>query len=265
MEPGPDLSLESLVVGGETFPPEVIARWAPGRKMVNAYGPTETTVCATMSAPLAAGKPPAIGTPIWNTRTYVLDEYLKPVPLGVPGELYLAGLGLARGYLNRTGLTAERFVANPYGVSGSRMYRTGDTVRWRADGNLEFISRNDQQIKIRGFRIELGEIEAAFLSHEQVQDAIVIAREDGVLDKQLVAYVIPRHDEAEKDRERALHVAHWQQLYDSYWQATNIQHRLISTLLAGRAAIPVNQLRRRRCASGRKRPSAGCEKWLRVE
>jgi amino acid adenylation domain-containing protein len=182
--PLPDL--RTLVVGGDACPPSLVARWAPGRRMVNAYGPTETTVAATISDPLTGDGPPPIGRPVDGTGVYVLDDDLRPVPDGVPGELYLGGLGLARGYLGRPGLTAERFVANPFGAPGSRMYRTGDLVRRDRAGHLTFLGRVDNQVKIRGYRVELGEVESVLAAHPGVGQVAAAVR-----DGQLVAAVVP--------------------------------------------------------------------------
>jgi pristinamycin I synthase-3/4 len=219
LEEGGELPpLENLIVGSEACSGEMIARWSPGRRLIHAYGPTETTVVSTMSAPLSGNQPPPIGKPIWNTRVYVLHAHLQPVPAGVAGELYIGGLGVARGYLKRPGLTAERFVADPFGPPGTRMYRTGDLVRWRVDGNLEFLGRTDQQVKIRGFRVELGEVAAVLSRHPNVQDSIVVAREDVPGEKKLVGYVIARQTEAEQVQAQAGRIAQWQQLYESYRQ-----------------------------------------------
>ncbi len=185
-----ELPLRTLALVGDACPAGLVARWSQGLRMINGYGPTETTVCATLSAPLSGPATPPIGQPISNLQAYVLDEQLRPVPDETIGELCVAGIALARGYLNRPALTAERFVANPFGVPGARMYRTGDLVRRREDGNLEFVGRADSQVKIRGFRIELGEIEAVLREPAGVRDAVVVAHEDESGQKRLIGYVL---------------------------------------------------------------------------
>ncbi|WP_420076537.1 amino acid adenylation domain-containing protein [Streptomyces sp. JL3001] len=180
-----------LLVGGEACPPTVVERIAPHVTLRNAYGPTETSVCATWSDPLTPGGKPPIGRLLANFRGYVLDAALAPAPVGVTGELYLAGGGLAHGYLGRPGTTAERFVADPYGGPGTRMYRTGDLVRRRPDGTLDYVGRADHQVKLRGFRIEPGEIEATLTRHPVIAQAAVVVTATPTGDRQLTGYVVP--------------------------------------------------------------------------
>jgi amino acid adenylation domain-containing protein len=195
----PDLALRWLILGGEALDPRALRGWFRRRgyarpQVVNMYGITETTVHVTwhLVTPAdlgdAAGSP--IGTRIPDLRTLVLDRALNPVPVGVPGELYVGGPGLARGYLGRPGLTAQRFVPDPFGA-GTRMYRTGDIVRWSESGGLEFVGRIDDQVKIRGYRVEPGEIQAVLMAHPAIRDAVVIVREDSPGDRRLTGYVVP--------------------------------------------------------------------------
>lgn len=173
----------------------------PFPKLVNSYGPTEATVGTTLYFFSDKEETSAlIGRPIGNTQVYVLDRYLQPVPIGVPGELYIGGVNLARGYLSRPDLTAEKFIPNPFHNSKfHRLYKTGDLVRYRPDGNLEFLGRIDDQVKIRGFRVELGEIEAVLSQHPEVLSTAVIAWEDRSGNKRLVAYIVPKQGQIPSD------------------------------------------------------------------
>ncbi|MFC9435702.1 amino acid adenylation domain-containing protein [Nocardia sp. NPDC057030] len=204
MEPDDLEHLRVLSVAGEAATPELIERWSAGRRMVNLYGPTEFSIWATGPAELVAGEPITIGGPIRGAANLVLDTWLRPVPVGVAGELYLAGPALARGYFNRFAMTASRFVADPFGAPGERMYRTGDMVRWvegSAGFELEYLGRSDFQVKIRGLRIELGEIDAVLARDEQVEYAVTIGRAGPAGATVLVSYVLPVEG-AELDTER---------------------------------------------------------------
>ncbi len=192
--------LEAVMVGGETCGAELVASWAPGRRFFNGYGATEHSVRCTAQLCTDATRPPPVGRPIANARLYVLDAGLEPVPTGVAGEVYMAGVGVTRGYLNRAELTAERFVPDPHsGEPGARMYRSGDRGRWLADGTLEFVGRVDFQLKVRGYRIEPGEVEAALLEHPALGDAVVVARGDRAEERYLAAYAVPREGMAAPD------------------------------------------------------------------
>ncbi|AFZ12486.1 amino acid adenylation domain protein [Crinalium epipsammum PCC 9333] len=193
-------ALKTIIIGGESFPANLVAQWGVNRRLFNAYGPTESTVCATLAQLSESNQQPHIGRPIANTQIYILDQQLQLVPVGVPGEMYIGGIGLARGYLNRPDLTAERFIPNPFQAAGEknsdlkstsdRFYKTGDLARYLPDGNIEYLGRIDHQVKIRGFRIELGEIETALLKHPDVREVVVMALPDSRGDKRLVAYIV---------------------------------------------------------------------------
>ncbi|MFD0313291.1 amino acid adenylation domain-containing protein [Streptomyces flavalbus] len=242
----------TLLAGTERVSPELVARYARGRMMFNAYGPTEATTNSTLGRcdpDVPAGAIVPIGVPDPGTRAYVLDAWLRPVPAGVTGELYLGGAGLARGYLGRPGLTAERFVADPFGAPGERLYRTGDLVRRRSDGRLEFLGRADAQVKIRGFRVEPGEIESVLRGHPAVDQVTVVAREDRPGDRRLAAYVVPALDGP------AARVEEWKDVHELLYGAAGTEGAGLRENFAGWNSaydghpLPVAEMREWRTAT----------------
>jgi amino acid adenylation domain-containing protein len=189
-------ALLTIVTAGEACSTELVSRWHKGRRFINAYGPTESTVCATMGQCVDVDQKPSIGRPIDNVQVYLLDEQMQPVPIGVGGELHIGYDGLARGYVNRPELSAEKFIPNPFSDQpGARLYRTGDRARYLPDGQIDFLGRIDHQVKVRGYRIEPGEIEQVFGQFPSVLDIVVVVREDTPGEKRLVAYVVARPEQ----------------------------------------------------------------------
>jgi amino acid adenylation domain-containing protein len=186
--------MKTLIVAGETCSAEIVRKWKKGRRMYNAYGPTETSVCATAGECEGGNRRPDIGEAIKNTNVYILDKEMEIVPVGVSGEIYVGGEGLARGYKGRAEVTADKYRPNPHGGKGERMYATGDIGRRRDDGKIEYIGRKDEQVKVRGFRIETGEIESALIQHEFVRDAVVSLYNAGNGNNQLIGYVVPERE-----------------------------------------------------------------------
>ena len=227
----PDLT--TITVAGEPCPGDVVDRWAKGRRFFNLYGPTEATIWSTVATCIDGRRKPPIGRPIQNHRVYILDHRCRPVPIGVPGEVYIAGAGVARGYLNRQELTAQRFVKlSPNGDGHEeRLYRTGDLARYLPDGEIEFIGRTDHQVKLRGYRIELEEVEAVLQEYPGVQEATVCLRDDGPAGRRLVAYVTPTQrgkddDEATRVALSAEHVSYWQRIYDDLYSEDGSREQL---------------------------------------
>ena len=215
-------ALTTITVAGEPCPASLVDRWAAGRRFFNLYGPTETTIWATYAECNVSAEKPAIGRPIQNTRIYIMDAQGHPVPIGVPGEIWISGAGVASGYLKRPQLTTERFQTIRIGENSERVYRTGDRGRFLADGRIDFLGRLDQQFKFHGFRIEPGEIEATLREHPSLRDAVVTMREDHPGDQRLVAYVTASHDLNETDAPAAQELAeeqvsHWHSIYEDLY------------------------------------------------
>ena len=225
--------LKTIVVAGEACPSELISHWAKGRQFVNAYGPTEATVCATMAECSPESSVSPIGRPIANTQIYILDSNLQPVPIRVTGEIYIGGVGLARGYFKGEDLTNQRFIPNPFdksnvtpkeGSQRSKLYKTGDLGRYLADGNIKFLGRIDEQVKVGGYRIETGEIEATLTEHSSVKQAVVVAAEDKSGDKRLVGYIVPEDIESSITLNPELsntQIKSWQNLFNQQIEEQN--------------------------------------------
>jgi natural product biosynthesis luciferase-like monooxygenase protein len=216
-------SLKKLMLGGEALPQALVAELAPVVQgdIINMYGPTETTVWSTTAPVSKRGEPITIGRPIANTEIYIVDRYLQPTPVGVPGELLIGGAGVVRGYLDRPELTAERFVKSPFSADPrARLYRTGDLARYRADGAIEFLGRIDHQVKLRGYRIELGEIEAVLGKHPGVRESVTVAREDTPGDQRLVAYVVANDAYQAEGGATTDALAGWQTIWDETYKQT---------------------------------------------
>ncbi len=223
-------SLQELLVGGEALPPALAAQLEKtvGGRIHNMYGPTETAIWSTAQLVAKTGGEITIGRPLANAEIYLLDKYGQPVPVGLPGELFIGGEGVARGYLNRPELTAEKFVPHPFRPDpGARLYRTGDLARYRSDGSIDFLGRVDHQVKLRGHRIELGEIESVLAAHPAVKECVVVAAEDPAGDKRLVAYVVPGSKApvgtrvSDSPREQTDRVAQWQMIWEGAYDETS--------------------------------------------
>ena len=219
-------ALQVLITGGEACSSQVVDRWAANRHFFNAYGPTETTIWATVAELYPGDNPLMIGRSILNTQAYILDANFNPVPVGLPGELYIGGEGLARGYLNRPELTAERFVdlelpSKARTLKSTRLYKTGDRARYCTNGTLEFLGRVDHQIKIRGFRVELGEIEATLQRHPAIRDAVVISDGQASSEMRLIAYfsLDHQHQQTTLQSLQTQHLQHWQTLYNQTYHS----------------------------------------------
>jgi amino acid adenylation domain-containing protein len=265
LSPGELTAVTTMIVGSEPVSAQIARVWGPGRRMSVGYGPTETTVicCTGLVRPGMVGAPP-IGGPVANTRVYVLDRQLNPVPVGVTGELFIAGAGVARGYGGRAVLTAERFVADPFSLDGRRMYRSGDRARWRADGVLEFAGRADEQVKVRGFRVEPGEVEAVLAAHPGVAAAAVgVIGKDA--DARLAAWLVPENPDAGLPPVAELRVLAAGRLPEFMVPAAFVELAALPLTPSGkldRAALPAPQATRPEAGAGYVAPQTETEELL---